>query len=136
MGSLMNNEVNSNTNVDVQTNQPQPTVAPVQPQPAPQPKVVFEQPQPTNVIPAKYKPIGAWGYVLYELLFSIPLVGFIFLLVFSLGGTKNENLKNFARSFLCWLLIFLVIGIIVGLIFVVLIVLAGGLAGAGVSTTA
>ena len=128
MGSLMNNEVNSNTNVDVQTNQHQSTVAPVQPQPAPQPQVVFEQPQPTNVIPAKYKPIGAWGYVLYELLFSIPLVGFIFLLVFSLGGTKNENLKNFARSFLCWLLIFLVISIIVGLIFVVLIVLAGGLA--------
>ena len=136
MGSLMNNEVNSNTNVDVQTNQPQPTVAPVQPQSAPQPKVVFEQPQPTNVIPAKYKPIGAWGYVLYELLFAIPLVGFIFLLVFSLGGTKNENLKNFARSFLCWMLIGLIISIIVGLIFVVLIVLAGGLAGAGVSATA
>ena len=51
-----------------------------------------------DLIPDEYKPISMWGYFGYELLFSIPLVGFIVLLVFSFGGTQNENLKNFARS--------------------------------------
>ena len=53
-------------------------------------------------IPSKYKPISAWGYVGYQLLFSIPLIGFIFVLVFALGGTNNENLKNYSRSYFCW----------------------------------
>ena len=98
---------------------------------APQPQEVFEQPRPTNIIPAKYKPIGAWGYVLYEILFSIPVIGWIFLIVFALGGTKNENLKKFARSFFCWLLIFLVIAIFVGIVFLVMALLAGGLVAGG-----
>ena len=46
-----------------------------------------------------------WGYFGYELLFSIPCVGFILLLVFSLGGTRNINLRNFARSYFCFLII-------------------------------
>ena len=33
------------------------------------------------------KPITMWGYFGYQLLFSIPLVGFILLIVFSTGGT-------------------------------------------------
>ena len=45
-------------------------------------------------IPEEYKPISMWGYLGYQLLFSIPLIGFILLVVFSLGGTKNINLKN------------------------------------------
>lgn len=58
-----------------------------------------------NNIPFEYKPISMWGYFGYELLFSIPLVGFILLLVFSLGGTKNINLRNFARSYFCLFII-------------------------------
>lgn len=46
-----------------------------------------------------------WGYFGYELLFSIPCVGFILLLVFSLGGTRNIILRNFARSYFCFLII-------------------------------
>lgn len=56
-----------------------------------------------------YKPIGMWGYLGYEILFSIPVIGMIFLLVFSLGGTKNVNLKNFARSYFCITIIYLVV---------------------------
>ena len=56
-------------------------------------------------IPESYRPISAWGYFGYSLLFAIPLVGFILLLVFALGGTSNVNLKNYARSFFCWLVI-------------------------------
>ena len=31
----------------------------------------------TVELPSQYRPIGAWGYFGYSLLFSIPLVGFI-----------------------------------------------------------
>lgn len=48
-------------------------------------------------IPEEYKPISMWGYFGYEILFSLPIIGIILLIVFSLGGTKNINLKNFAR---------------------------------------
>ena len=53
-----------------------------------------------NNIPEEYKPISAWGYVGYNILFAIPIIGLILTLVFSFGGTQNKNLKNYARSFL------------------------------------
>ena len=56
-------------------------------------------------IPEEYKPITMWGYFGYQILFSIPIVGIILLLVFAFGGTKNINLKNFARSYFCFLII-------------------------------
>lgn len=66
-------------------------------------------------IPEEYTPISMWGYFGYELLFSIPCVGFIFLIVFAISA-KNVNLKNFARSYFCFLIILLVIcGIILGI---------------------
>ncbi len=61
------------------------------------------------VIPPEYRPISMWGYFGYELLFSIPCIGFILLIVFSLGGTKNINLRNFARSYFCFLVIMVII---------------------------
>ncbi len=60
-------------------------------------------------IPDEYKPISMWGYFGYEILFSIPIIGFIFILVFSFGGTNNINLRNFARSYFCVLIILLII---------------------------
>lgn len=67
--------------------------------------------QPSNNqenIPSKYKPIGAWGYFGYELLFSIPVVGFIALIVLALSS-ENVNLRNFARSKFCYLIIVIII---------------------------
>lgn len=52
-------------------------------------------------IPEEYKPISMWGYFGYEILFAIPCVGLILLLVFSFGGARNKNLRNFARSYFC-----------------------------------
>ena len=63
-------------------------------------------------LPYEYKPISMWGYFGYEILFSIPFIGFILLLVFSFGGTKNINLRNFARSYFCLFIIAMIIFII------------------------
>lgn len=105
--------------------QPEPTMQST-PQPQPQPRVI-PQPIPVvpqfvqPVIPEEYKPISMWGYFGYELLFAIPCVGWIILLVFAFGGTKNVNLKNFARSYFCLLIIGIVIAIIVWIITAVLV---------------
>ena len=76
-------------------------------------------------IPPEYTPISMWGYFGYQILFAIPLIGFIFLIVFALGGTRNINLRNYARSYFCLLIILIV------LILVVLSLTAGfaGLSG-------
>lgn len=71
-------------------------------------------------IPEEYRPISMWGYFGYEILFSIPCVGLILLLVFSFGGTKNYNLRNFARSYFCYM-------IVVGILMVFLFLLSGSL---------
>ena len=62
----------------------------------------------TNVvdtIPKEYKPISTWGYFGYEILFAIPVIGFIVLIIFALGGSGNQNVKNFARSKFCLLVV-------------------------------
>ena len=76
-------------------------------------------------IPQEYRPISMWGYFGYELLFSIPCVGFILLIVFSVGGTKNVNLRNFARSYFCFMILAFVL---------ILILVIFGAAGAGAAS--
>ena len=89
----MDNQNNQNVNQNVQNNQN-----------------VSSSFEVTRVnIPSEYEPISMWGYFGYELLFSIPCVGFIILCVFALGGTKNVNLKNFARSYFCLLILVVII---------------------------
>lgn len=68
-------------------------------------------------IPYEYKPISMWGYFGYEILFSIPIIGFIVLLVYAFGGTRNINLKNFARSYFCLFIIAMVIFIILFVVY-------------------
>ena len=60
-------------------------------------------------LPEEYRPISMWGYFGYQILFSIPCVGFIALLIFAFGGTKNVNLKNFARSYFCFTIILVIL---------------------------
>ncbi len=61
-----------------------------------------------NYDPSKdYTPISMWGYFGYQLLFAIPIIGFILILIFSFGGTKNINLRNYARSTFCLLIVLL-----------------------------
>ena len=70
----------------------------------------------TEQIPSQYKPISAWGYVGYNLLFSILII------VFAVGGSENINVRNYARSFLCVLLLSVILVAIV----VLIIIIAGG----------
>ena len=85
-------------------------VRPVTPPPvhhvAPQPVVVNAAP----ALPRENRPLGAWAYFGLQILFSIPLVGFICLIVFSLDDS-NINRRNFARSYWCSLIIGLVLTI-------------------------
>ena len=86
----------------------------------PHPQVQFRSD--TVVLPDEYKPISMWGYFGYEILFSIPIVGFIVLIVMSING-KNQNVKNFARSYFCFTIIVLIL----------LVILLVSVAGAGAS---
>lgn len=73
-------------------------------------------------IPEKYAPLSGWAYFGLQLLFSIPLVGWIFCFVFAVGGCRNINRRNFARSYFCWLL---VIGVLVVLAVVLSLLING-----------
>ena len=64
-----------------------------------------------NRLPAKYRPMGAWSYFGYQILFSIPLIGFIVLLVCAFSDT-NINRRSFARSYFCVLIIAIIIAVI------------------------
>ncbi len=45
----------------------------------------------------EYKPISAAGYLGYQFLFAIPVLGLI-IVIFSALGARNRNVKNFARA--------------------------------------
>ena len=51
-------------------------------------------------IPEQYKPISVWGYLGYNILFALPIIGIIMILVFSFGKDRNVNVKNYARSYI------------------------------------
>lgn len=59
-------------------------------------------------IPEEYTPISMWGYFGYQILFSIPIIGWIFVIVFAISAS-NRNLRNFARSQFCLWIIWLVL---------------------------
>ena len=62
-------------------------------------------------LPEKYRPVSAWGFWGYGLLFSIPVIGFIFLVIYSLSDA-NICRRNFARSYFCTLVLALIIFLI------------------------
>ena len=50
--------------------------------------------------PDVFKPLSPWAYFGLSILFSLPVVGFIFLIIFSVSDA-NINRRNFARSYWC-----------------------------------
>ena len=91
--------------------------APKAPDPVPPvQKIVVEQPPITKeTLPAQFRPLSAWAYFGYSLLFAIPVVGFVFLIVFTFNGS-NINRRSFARSYWCGLILVAVIVLVILLI--------------------
>ena len=70
------------------------------------------------------KLLGPWGYFGLKILFSIPLVGFILLIVFSLDGS-HLNRRNFARSYWCAVLVGVILGVVLAIVGLILSMVFG-----------
>ncbi len=77
-------------------------------------------------LPNEYRPLSAWAYFGYNLLFSIPLIGFILLIIFSFDSS-NINRRNYARSFFC--------GLLLALIFAIIMIVLVAILGISLSST-
>ncbi len=53
-----------------------------------------------ETLPRKYRPIGTIAYLLYTVLYAIPVIGFIFSLLLSIRPIVNVNVKYYARLWL------------------------------------
>lgn len=97
---------------------------------APAAPVIPAAPKPftQDDLPSEYRPLSPWAYFGLQILYSIPLVGFIFLIIFSFKS-DNLNRRNFTRSYWCGLLI---VGIVAVVALIVMFVLAAVL-GTGLS---
>lgn len=62
-------------------------------------------------LPYRLKPLSPWTYWGLNILFMIPIIGFICLVIFALSD-DNINRRNYARSFFCTLLISVIIIIV------------------------
>ena len=69
-----------------------------------------------EMLTKEFKVLSPWAYFGLQLLFSIPLIGLGFLIYFSIAK-NNYNLRAYARSYWCSLLL--------GLIFAVIILILG-----------
>ena len=58
--------------------------------------------------PSKYAPLGAWSYFGLTILYAIPVIGWIFLIIFTFSG-GNINRRSFTRSYWCWLILLLIL---------------------------
>ena len=64
-----------------------------------------------KMLPDKYKPMGAWGYWAWTIIYSFPIVGFFFMIINSFRNSSIAR-RNHARSQFCsWILIIFILGI-------------------------
>lgn len=82
------------------------------PQQPVQPIVIQQREITEDQLPERLRPLSPWAYFGYNLLFAIPIVGFILLIVFSCSSA-NINRRNYARSFWCVLVLVAIAAIIV-----------------------
>ena len=64
-----------------------------------------------NNLDSRYTPISMWGYFGYNILFGLPIIGFIILIAFALGH-HNVNVKNYARSFFCSFILVIILVVV------------------------
>ena len=61
------------------------------------------------------KSIKPWGYVWLNILYAIPVLGWLVWLINALFA-RNTNVKNHARSFFCAVVLVLIVAVIAGAI--------------------
>lgn len=62
--------------------------------------------------PAEYEPLSAWQYFWLSVLFAVPVVGWVFLIIFSISRS-NYNRRSFARSYWCaYIIVAIVCGVL------------------------
>ncbi len=80
--------------------------------------------------PVDASPLSTGQFFLMQFLFSLPLVGFILMLVWGLGGGTNLNRRNLSRSYLIWWLIYILLYILL-IVLIVVLVTAGIIGSTG-----
>ena len=95
-------------------------------QPVVSPVLIPEQPVRSQItvddLPEHLSPLSPWSYFGLQILYSIPIVGFIFLIIFSFKKS-NINRRNFTRSYWCGLII---AGAILAIILIFMLLLGAG----------
>ena len=67
-------------------------------------------------LPRKYRPMGAWSYLGCVILFTIPVIGWIFLIVFALNN-NNIARRSFARMYFCALLLIVILAAVIAVLY-------------------
>ena len=76
-------------------------------------------------IPESYRPLSAWAYFGLQLLYAVPLLGWVCLICRAIGS-RNINERNCARSFSCVYIVVIVLVIVLALMGVSVFTLSGG----------
>ena len=62
-------------------------------------------------LPEAYRPLSPWTYFGLGVRYSLPLVGWIFLIVHAVGS-QNLNRRNYARSYFCVYVLAIILGVL------------------------
>ena len=64
-------------------------------------------------LPPELRPLSPWTYFGLEILYTLPVIGWIFLICHAVGSA-NINKRNFARSFFCVYVVVILLAILLG----------------------
>lgn len=104
--------------------QSQPKPQPVSPPPSQISQTVYAAPNTADAPPPKggrYSVMGIGSFMGSLFLLSLPIAGFIIMIVWACGGCENQNKRNLARAMLIWF----GIGVVITIVVTVLLMAAG-----------
>lgn len=81
----------------------------------PVPVVPAAKPMTKEDLPAQFRVLSPWAYFGLQILYSVPIVGFVFLMIHTFS-TGNLNRRSFARSYWCALLILGAVAVVAAII--------------------
>lgn len=85
------------------------------------PGSLFDSVLSSDDLPQSLRPLSVLDYVGYLILFSLPVVGTIMIIFYSIKA-KNQNLKNFSRAIL-------LLGVIAAVLYIIVLLLLGNSLG-------